>query len=689
MTAYRSSSNSDAVDTSIPLGPSAQPVSPGAQEAQPGRLARVARSGWVLPSHVAVIGLAAFVYVFNLTVSGYANTFYAMAAQAASQDWAAWFWGSLDSSNFITVDKPPLATMLMGLSVRVFGLSSWSILLPEALCGVATIAVLYAIVRRSVGPVAATIAAVVATLTPAAVLMFRYDNPDALLTLLLVVAAWAFMRAISDGRLRWVVLAALLVGLAFNTKFLQAYLVLPAFAVVYAIAAPGSVRKRAVGLVVAAVSVVVFSSWWVLAVQFVPAGMRPYVGGSTDGSAVNLLFGYDGFGRILGFGGPGPGSGGPGAPAPGASFSGEPGLLRLFNAQLGGQVGWLLPFAAIGAVSSLVLRLRRPRTDPARAAVLMWTLWLVVHALVFSLMSGINHSYYAVVMAPAIGALVGTGTVDLWRARRAHPRFAGTALTVAIGASALLAWHILERTPDFLPGLATVVLVAGVAAAVVVAAVSWLPGRLVVTRVARAAGFAAAMLGIVAALAGPTAYTAQTMATAYGGGDPAAGPITRAALGSFPGAFPGTPGPPGGTGGPGGIGGPTAPIVGGTFANRNPGGLTPALLDYLVANRGSARWIVAASSSNEAAPIQLATGQPVMAMGGFNGADPAPTLDQLKAFIASGELRFVVATAAGFGSFGLGFGSSTGISAWVRANCSPLDLTANQANNVYDCAGAV
>jgi len=361
MTAYRSSSNSDAVDTSIPLGPSAQRVSPGAQEAQPGRLARVADSGWVLPAHVAVIGLAAFVYVFNLTVSGYANTFYAMAAQAASQDWAAWFWGSLDSSNFITVDKPPLATMLMGLSVRVFGLSSWSILLPEALCGVATIAVLYAIVRRSAGPVAATIAAVVATLTPAAVLMFRYDNPDALLTLLLVVAAWAFMRAISDGRLRWVVLAALLVGLAFNTKFLQAYLVLPAFAVVYAIAAPGSVRKRAVGLVVAAVSVVVFSSWWVLAVQFVPAGMRPYVGGSTDGSAVNLLFGYDGFGRILGFGGPGPGSGGPGAPAPGASFSGEPGLLREQNERLGDE---RLRVREIGEV--IAERERRQRVDRLR-----------------------------------------------------------------------------------------------------------------------------------------------------------------------------------------------------------------------------------------------------------------------------------------------------------------------------------
>src|SRR3954447_5533768 len=297
-------------------------------------LSERAHQAWLRPAHLGVLALAGFVYVFNLSVSGYANTFYAMAAQAASQDWSAWFWGSLDPSNFITVDKPPLATMLMGLSVRIFGLSSWSILLPEALCGVATIAMLYVIVRRTAGPAAATIAALVATLTPAAVLIFRYNNPDALLTLLLVLAAWAFLRSIDDGRLRWVVLSALLVGLAFNTKFLQAYLVLPAFAIVYALAAPGSVKKRAVGLVVAALTVLISSSWWVLAVQLTPPDARPFIGGSTDGTALQLLFGYDGLGRIfgtfLGIAGAGPGGGvGPGAPdganPAGGGFSGPPG----------------------------------------------------------------------------------------------------------------------------------------------------------------------------------------------------------------------------------------------------------------------------------------------------------------------------------------------------------------------------
>src|SRR4051812_18357399 len=349
--------------------PATAPASERAGVVAPSRagLRQRTQQAWVVPAQVGVVLLALFVYVFNLSVSGYANTFYSMAAQAAGQDWAAWFWGSLDPSNFITVDKPPLATMLMGLSVRIFGLSSWSILLPEALCGVATIAVLYVIVRRTAGPAAATIAAVVATLTPAAVLMFRYNNPDALLTLLLVLAAWAFLRSIADGRLRWVVLAALFVGLAFNTKFLQAYLVLPAFALVYLYAAPVSIRKRIIGLVVALVSVVVFSGWWVLAVQLTPAAMRPYIGGSTDGTAFQLLFGYDGLGRVLrnsldgASAAGGPPGGGPGGP--GGGFGGTPGLLRMFNTKLGGQIAWLLPFAAFGSMAALLLHRHRPRTD--------------------------------------------------------------------------------------------------------------------------------------------------------------------------------------------------------------------------------------------------------------------------------------------------------------------------------------
>src|SRR4051794_21355530 len=290
---------------------------------------------WVLPATVGVLVLAAVLYLANLTVSGYANVYYSAAAWAASQDWSAWFFGSIDPSNFITVDKPPLATMVLGLSVRLFGLSSASILVPQALMGVASVGLLMATVRRTFGGPASIIAGLVMALTPAAVLIFRYDNPDALLTLLLVGAAFAFIRALESDRLRWLVLAGILVGLGFETKLLQAYLVLPAFAITFAVAAPGSIRHRIVGLAVAVAAAAVSSAWWIAAVEVIPAASRPYIGGSTNDSALDLVLGYDGLGRIFGQGGGAGGAGGPGGgPGGGGGFSGTPGILRLFNAQL-------------------------------------------------------------------------------------------------------------------------------------------------------------------------------------------------------------------------------------------------------------------------------------------------------------------------------------------------------------------
>ncbi|HEX7472591.1 MAG TPA: glycosyltransferase family 39 protein, partial [Candidatus Limnocylindrales bacterium] len=490
---------------------------------------RLIDAAWVRPAQLGVMALAAFVYLVNLTVSGFANTYYSAAALAASQSWTAWFFGSIDSANFITVDKPPLATMVMGLSVRLFGLSSWSVLLPEALAGVATVAVLFVIVRRSFGPAAAVIAGVVMALTPAAVLIFRYNNPDALLTLLLVLAAGAFLRAVEGGRIRWVVLAAVLVGLAFNTKYLQAYLVLPAFALTYLIAAPVGLRRRLAGLLVAAIAVLVSSGWWVLAVELIPASARPYIGGSTSNSALELLFGYDGLARIFGFLGGGPGGGAAGGSGGGGGFSGATGLLRLFNAQLGGQIAWLLPFSLVGLGTGLWARRHAARTDRARAAYLMWGLWLVVHAVVFSFMSGIIHSYYVVAMAPAVAALVGAGVVELW-SLRSRARFGGLGLAGAVLGSAVLAWWLLDRTPDFAPGLGIVILFVGALVAVIVA-VPAAPHR-------HRTQLAAAGLGIAILLAGPAAYAFDTMTTAYGGGDPKAGPATADA---GPGSFEGGP----------------------------------------------------------------------------------------------------------------------------------------------------
>ena len=630
---------------------------------------------WVLPL-AAVMAVAAFLYIWNLTVSGYANTYYSAAALAASQSWSAWFFGSFDANNFITVDKPPLSTMVMGLSVRLFGLSSWSILLPEALIGVATVGALFMAVRRSFGASAATIAGAVMALTPAAVLIFRFNNPDGLLTLLLVLSSWALLHAIDRGSLRWMMLAAALVGLGFLTKYLQAYLVLPAYALVFGFSANTTVRRRLAGLAVALVTVLVTSGCWVAIVQILPADVRPFIGGSTTGSPMDLILGYDGLGRIFGNGGPGGGAGG------GANFSGSVGLFRLFNDQMFGEIGWFIPLALVCLVVGLWRRRWAGRTDIGLAGYLLWGGWFAVTAIVFSYMSGVIHSYYAVALAPAAAALVGAGLVDLWTTRL-RSWLGGLAVGVALLATAWFGATLLDRTAGFAPGVGIAAIVLAVVALVALALVS-LP-HLADNVLARKLGAAAAALGIAATLLAPAAYSWTTMQSAYSSGDPHPGPGSAASggiggRGGFgnPGFNPGGGLPGGGFPGNGGLPG-GAP--GGT-GNANDS----ALLDYLVANRGSALWIVAANGAGEAGSIELATGLPVMAMGGFTGSDPAPSLDQLKSYVASGKLRYVLVGGSGGGPFG--GGGSDGRTSWITSTCKAVNYGTGTGAALYECSGA-
>ncbi len=640
---------------------------------------REGESPWALPALLGVTGLAIALYIWNLSISGYANTYYSAAALAASKSWSAFFFGSFDPANFITVDKPPLAIMVMGLSVRLFGLSSWSILLPQALEGALTVAILFLAVRRSFGPLAALIAGLVMALTPAAVLIFRFNNPDALLVLLLVAAAWALLHALDDGSLRWTAVAAAFVGLAFLTKYLQAYLVLPGFALVYGFTADTTLRRRVTGLFAAAITVVVTSGWWVAVVQLIPAASRPFIGGSTTGSPLDLIFGYDGLGRLFGRTGPGGGVGG---------FGGTAGLFRLFNADFFGEIAWLLPLALALLLLGIWLRRHAPATDRGFAGYLLWGSWFVMTAAVFSFMSGVIHSYYAVALAPAVAALVGAGVADLW-ARRSRGWLAPAALGLAFVASAWWGWQLLSRTPDFAPfvGPLAVVLAATAAAVLLLGSVPRLSPVL-----GRFSGPALA-LGLSALLLAPAAYASATLGTSYGGGDPHPGPGaagTRFGAAGHPGAFGGPA--DGGSGVP--FGGGTLPAPAGTFGLPGGGGADSALastaLDsYLVAHRGSATWIVAINSAQDAGSIELATGLPVMAMGGFTGSDPVPTLAQLQQYIASGRLRYViVGGAGGFGGPG-GFDSlSSERIAWVTSACKVVDDAGSGRRSLYDCAGA-
>ena len=648
-------------------------------------------AAWVRPSLIALLAAASVLYLWDLGASGWANAFYSAAVQAGSTSWKAFFFGSFDASNFITVDKSPAALWVMDLSARLFGVNAWSILVPQALEGVATVGFTYLTVRRWFSPAAALIAGATVALTPVAALMFRFDNPDALLVLLLTVATYATVRAIEAGKTKWLVLAATLVGFAFLTKMLQAFLVVPAFTLVYLVAAPVSLRRRIAQLAIAAGTMVVAAGWWVAIVQLTPAADRPYIGGSQNNSILNLIFGYNGFGRLTGNE-----TGSVGGTGAGGSMWGPTGLDRLFNTSFGGQVSWLLPAALILLFAGLGFTLTRTRTDRTRAAFLLWGGSLVVTALVFSLAAGIIHPYYTVALAPSIGALVGIGTVMLWRERTRT--WARLVLAAAVATTSIWSAILLERSPAFAPGLATAIAILGIGSAIAVVGIPLLH---------RALAAAVLTVAMAAAFAGPAAYTIDTMLTPHSGAIPSAGPAVTAAAnggpGAFGGGFPGRGGartfpggfgrggfggfPGGGFGNPGGFTGeaPDSPGTraaggfgggGGSFLNASTPGA--ALVKLLQTDAGSYSWVAATIDANSAAGYQLATDDPIMAIGGFNGTDPAPSLAQFEQDVAQGRIHYFIGSGGGLGG---GSGTSTEISQWVEQH---FTATRVDGVTVYD-----
>jgi 4-amino-4-deoxy-L-arabinose transferase-like glycosyltransferase len=688
------------------------------------RFARLLRGSesdprWARPALLALLALTALLYLVGLSRNGWANDFYAAAVQAGTKSWKAFFFGSFDASNFITVDKTPAFLWVMDISARIFGLSSWSVLVPQALEGVATVAALYATVRRWFGPAAGILAGAAMALTPVAALMFRFNNPDALLALLMTLAAYAVTRAIEAGKTRWLVLAGALLGFGFLAKMLQAFLVLPGFALAYLVAGPHGFGKRLLQVLAGGAAVLVAAGWWVAAVLLVPAADRPYIGGSTNNNILDLTFGYNGFGRLDGSETGSVGFGGHGVAATGGSA----GLTRLFAADMGGQISWLLPAALIALAAVLWGTRRAPRTDRIRAAALVWGGWLLVTGVVFSYMAGIIHSYYTVALAPAIAALVGIGAVQLWRVRngwRGHERswFGRGALAAGIVVTAVWSYTLLDRTPAWDPWLRVVVLIAGLGAAAALIAGYWLTS-VAATAWGRAALVVAPVsLGLIAGLAGPLAYSLNTVSASHTGALPTAGPAVTAFGGpggtGAPGGFPrgggfgrggfghggtghggfgpggatgqgsagtgtgfgGTSGSPGGRSGAGGSPGGFRGRFHGGFGGRGGGGgggglagntqVSAALTKLLKDGASGYRWSAATVSSDSAAPLQLASGEPVMSIGGFNGTDPAPTLAQFKTYVADHDIHYFVG--ANSDSFGGGSGDAAQITAWVEAH---------------------
>ncbi len=608
------------------------------------------RPRWETPALLGLLVATAVLYLWGLGSSGWANDYYAAAAQAGTQNLTAWLFGSHDAGNAITVDKPPAALWVMVLSGRLFGFSAFTMLLPQALMGVGAVAVLYAAVRRCSGSGAALIAGAALALTPVAALMFRFNNPDALLVLLMVVAAYYVVRATETGGTKWMVLAGTALGFAFLTKMLQAFLVTPGLALAFLVAAPIGMWQRVWKLMAGGVAMIVSAGWYLALVELWPAGSRPYIGGSTSNSLLQLALGYNGIDRIAGggFPGGGPGNGPPGGGPGGGGgpgragnifFGGEPGIGRMFGQSMGTEASWLLPAALIGLVAVLWMTRKAARADRLRASLLLWGGWLLVTAAVFSFMDGTIHPYYTVALAPAVAALVGISVRELWRIRdRLWSRLVLATMSAATG---VWTYVLLDRTPDWLPALRWIVLAGSIVIAVLLAAGAHRRGRAV------AALAAAAILFGVAA---PAAYAVETVATAHNGPISTSGP---------------NKGDPFGHSGQGGPGGRMAENA--------------ALIELLQGHDN--RWAAATIGSMGASSLELKSGASIMAIGGFTGSDNSPTPAQFKGYVADHEVRYFV-EGEHFGPPGhRESGAASQITDWVKQNFTPADVGGTK---VYD-----
>jgi 4-amino-4-deoxy-L-arabinose transferase-like glycosyltransferase len=723
----------------------------GPEAPRHGRVVRFVRgresdAAWVRPAILTLLALTAVLYLWDLGASGWGNSFYSAAVQAGTKSWKAFFFGSSDSSNFITVDKPPASLWVMEISARIFGVNSWSILVPQALEGVATVGVVYLTVRRWFTAQAALLAGAVVALTPVAAIMFRFNNPDSLLALLLAGSMYALVRALEKTQTRWLVLAGTLVGFGFITKMLQAFLIIPALVIVYLLAAPTGWWRRVWQLAVLGLATLVAAGWWVAAVALTPAADRPYVGGSQNNSILNLIFGYNGFGRLTGsesgsvVGGGGTGSAGQWGPT---------GIFRLFNTSFGNMMSWLLPGALLMGAVLLILTIRARRTDHARAALLLFGGALVGTGLTISLGQGIIHPYYTVALAAPLAGLVGISTMALWERRSTWAGRIG--LAAGLLATSVWGFVLLDRTSDWFPFLRFVVLVGGILGA---AAIIALP---LLRRTPKVAVALVAVLGLGSALIAPLFSTVATASVPHTGAIPTVTPTpaggggfggggfgrgggagggrfrgfggagTRVGAGAgagvgtgtgtgartgtgrgFGGGFPGGAAPTGGL--PGGRSGrsatgrgfargglPGGGFGGGTTRAGGAGGFgggflsssssSPALTKMLKADASRYTWVAATVNSNSAAGYQLASDDPVMAIGGFNGTDPDPSLSQFEKYVSEGKIHYFI---SGGGAGGFGSGSSgddaSKITTWVESHFTAKTVDGTTVYNLTDPA---
>lgn len=698
-----------------PLAASAAPVAARARTVSWRAGARAVAARLPRPELAALLTLTGVLNLWALGQNGWANTYYSAAVRSMSSSWHNFLFASLDPSGVMTVDKPPLALWVQALSARVFGYHPLSLLVPQALMGVASVALTYDLVRRRFGRVGGFVGGLALALTPMTVAISRHNNPDALLVLCCVAALWCAVRALEGGRARWLVLGGVCVGLGFETKMGVALTVVPGIAAAWLLIAPRGRRRALRQLAAAGAALTIVGGAWPALVELTPVADRPWVAGTSDNSALSLIFGYNGFGRVEGQTG-GPAGGGPGG---GALFGGSPGPLRLLSSSLGGQAGWLLGLAIVGALA-IVLASRFRRSDPRTAWIVAVGGAFVSTAVLFSAAGGIFHPYYVSLLAPFTAALVGAGAAQLIGGA-VNARIFGP-LAIAAGVAGELA--VLGDYPGQLSWLGPVLIVLGALATLALVA-----GRAPAVR-AIAVGAALAAL-----LVGPSVWAVDTLGYATSGTFPAGGPASTQGGGGFGrgpaggfgrgrtgralfggGTIPplGAGGPPGGSGGPPAFGAGAAPFAGAPgVSSARPGGsllrsgvgggpfggdgsLTQ-VLSYVKAHGGGR---VAVSSQSSAATAIISENAAVAGIGGFSGRESEVSASWFAQEVRAGKIRWVLADQGGAQGGrprlpgDTRAGSRAAMAAVARV-CRAVTLPASSgagasgsaASTLYDCRG--
>ena len=652
----------------------------------------------------AVLLLGAFLRFHGLGASGVGNAYYAATVKSMLTSWHNFFYVAFEPGGSVSVDKPPLGFWLEALSAYFLGVTGYALALPNAIAGVLSIAVMFALIRRPFGDWAGLLAGLALAVMPVAVSAERNNTIDGMLVCVLLLAAWAFLRAVYTSRVRWLFVGAALVGVGFNIKMLQAFLPLPAFFAVYFFGVKRTWWKKLLDLAAATILLLAISFSWALAVDLTPASQRPYVDSTSNNSVMELIFGHNGLERLtrirsgLGLDGQLPGSpvnpglpqgqfpqgqlpaggrpqppsgsglpgqrpntlpqtqppsGQPGNPggAGGSMDFGTAGTLRLFTQPLVGEASWLLPFVLAG-LAAIGLALWKTPFGERHVALVLWAGWLLPETLYFTYSQGLMHAYYLIMMGAPLAALTAATAWALAGLVKKKRRLAWSLGLVLVAGTLAFQAGILRGTTDYaVPALITALTLAGAGA--LLAFISLFRVRL--------APYALA-LWMLSLLVAPALWSAlTTFNSSPNGALPAAGPS-----------------------------GATASFGPGNAGDGNWQGNDPGMVAYLLANTQPGTYLLAVDGASQAAPLILETGRPVFTFGGFLGTDNIVDAAGLAKLVASGKLRFVLDS----GQLSRSYPS---LATWLQSNCKTVDLTTipaepagyggGQGTILYDCGG--